>query len=114
LSGAIEKWNAKRVLHFRNRFRYGIPAVSRVAKAQTYPTKDIPKEIVGKLNAAAADALADSVVQSQLADLGIEIFPRERQTPEVLCALQRADAEKWWPIIQQLGISGSATTVVPR
>jgi tripartite-type tricarboxylate transporter receptor subunit TctC len=92
----------------------GLPTVSYSGWLAFFGPKDIPKEIVAKLNAAAADALADSVVQSQLADLGIEIFPRERQTPEVLGALQRADAEKWWPIIQQLGISGSVTTVVPR
>jgi len=32
-----------------------------------------------------------------LTELGFEIFPRERQTPEALGALQRADAAKWWP-----------------
>jgi hypothetical protein len=43
-------------------------------------------------------------VRSRLVDLGLEIFPRERQTPEVLGALVRADAEKWWPIIKEFGI----------
>jgi hypothetical protein len=50
------------------------------------------------------DALADQAVQSRLADFGYEIFPRERQTPEALGAMQKADAEKWWPIIRELGI----------
>ena len=49
-------------------------------------------------------ALADPLVQSRLADLGFELFPRERQTPEALGALVKADAEKWWPIIKELGI----------
>jgi hypothetical protein len=31
-------------------------------------------------------------------------FPRERQTPEALGALVKADAEKWWPIIKDSGI----------
>jgi hypothetical protein len=43
-------------------------------------------------------------VRSRLADLGQEIFPREQQTPEALSALQKADAEKWWPIIKEFGI----------
>jgi tripartite-type tricarboxylate transporter receptor subunit TctC len=43
-------------------------------------------------------------VRSRLADLGVEIFPRERQTPDALNALVKADAEKWWPIIKELGI----------
>jgi hypothetical protein len=34
----------------------------------------------------------------------LEIFPRERQTPEALGALVKADAEKWWPIIRESGI----------
>jgi hypothetical protein len=41
---------------------------------------------------------------SRLADLGADIFPRERQTPEALGAMVKADAEKWWPIIKELGI----------
>jgi tripartite-type tricarboxylate transporter receptor subunit TctC len=57
-----------------------------------------------KLNAAVVKALADPAVPSRLADLGLEIFPREQQTPEALSALVRADAEKWWPIIKELGI----------
>jgi hypothetical protein len=49
-------------------------------------------------------ALADPAVRSRLADLGMEIFPREQQTPEALGGLVKADAEKWWPVIKELGI----------
>jgi tripartite-type tricarboxylate transporter receptor subunit TctC len=48
--------------------------------------------------------MADPAVRSRLGDLGMEIFPRERQTPEALTALVKADAEKWWPIIKEFGI----------
>jgi hypothetical protein len=68
--------------------------------------KGAQRDIIGKLNAAAVEALADPAVRSRLVDLGLEIFPRERQTPEALGALQRAAAEKWWPIIKELGING--------
>lgn len=51
-------------------------------------------------------AMADPVVRSRFIDLGQEIFPRERQTPEALGALVKADAEKWWPIIKATGIKG--------
>jgi len=34
-------------------------------------------------------------VRSRLADLGLEIFPREQQTPEALGTLVKADAKKW-------------------
>jgi len=43
-------------------------------------------------------------VRSRLIELGYEIVPRESQTSEALAAMQKADAEKWWPIIKELGI----------
>ena len=59
-----------------------------------------PKDVIGKLNTAVVDALADSSVRRRLADIGQEIYPRDQQTPEVLSALQRAEIKKWWPIIK--------------
>ena len=82
----------------------GLPAVSYSGWYGLFGPKGTSKEVVAKLNAAAVDALADSDARSQLANLGIEVFPSERQTPQVLGALQRADAEKWWPLIKELGI----------
>jgi tripartite-type tricarboxylate transporter receptor subunit TctC len=60
--------------------------------------------VVAKLNAAIIDALADPGVRSRLADIGQEIFPREQQTPDALAAFQKAQIEKWWPIIKAAGI----------
>ena len=62
------------------------------------------KEYHRQLNAAAIDALADPKVRARLADLAQEIFPRDRQTPEALRALQKAEIEKWWPIIKEANI----------
>jgi tripartite-type tricarboxylate transporter receptor subunit TctC len=81
-----------------------LSALSYSNWAGLFAPKSTPKEIIGKLNAAAVDALADPAMRSRLVDLGFEIFPRNQQTPEALGALQRADAEKWWPIIKELGI----------
>jgi len=66
--------------------------------------KGTPKEIIDRLNAAVVQALADPAVQSRVANLGGEIFSRERQTPEALGALQKAQIEKWWPLIKEFGI----------
>jgi len=60
--------------------------------------------VIGKLNAAAVDALGDPVVRQRLTDMAQQIPPRDEQTPEALGALQRAEIEKWWPIIKAAGI----------
>ncbi len=83
----------------------GLPALSWSGTWYGFfAPRGTPNDIIGKLNAAAVEALADPAVRSRLADLGMEVFPRERQTPETLGALVKADAEKWWPIIKELGI----------
>src|SRR6266566_5489879 len=82
----------------------GLPALSFSGWYGLFAPKGTPKNIIGKLNAVAVEALADPAVRSRFAALGLEIFPRERQTPEALGALVKADAEKWWPLIKEFGI----------
>ena len=82
----------------------GLPKISWSGWDGLFAPKGTPKEIVGKLNDAAIEALADPAVRSRLMELGFEIFPREQQTPEVLGTLVKADAEKWWPVIKASGI----------
>jgi tripartite-type tricarboxylate transporter receptor subunit TctC len=80
----------------------GLPALSFSDWFGLFAPKGTPKEIIGKLNAAAVEALADQAVRSRLVELGYEIFPAKLQTPEAPGV--KADAEKWWPIIKELGI----------
>jgi tripartite-type tricarboxylate transporter receptor subunit TctC len=103
---------------------YAITAKQRMALAPDVPTTDeaglpgfylsywhglwapkgTPKEIVGKLNAAVVSALAEPAVRSRLTELGQEIFPPEQQTPETLGTLQKAEIERWWPLVKAAGI----------
>jgi hypothetical protein len=62
------------------------------------------REIIGRLNAAAVEALADLAVRFRFVDLGMKVFLRDQQTPEALGALQKARIERWWPIIKEFGI----------
>ena len=84
----------------------GVPGFYMSIWSALWAPKGTPTDIVAKLNAAIVDALADPAVRSQLADLGQEIFPRDHQTPEALGELQRAEADKWWPIIKAANIKG--------
>jgi tripartite-type tricarboxylate transporter receptor subunit TctC len=66
--------------------------------------KGTPKSVIAKLNTAVVAALKDPDVRKHLADLGQQIPPAEQQSPEALAAYQRAEAEKWWPIIKAASI----------
>jgi tripartite-type tricarboxylate transporter receptor subunit TctC len=82
----------------------GLPALSWSAWDGLFAPRGTPSDAIGRLNAAAVEALADPVVRSRIGSLGLEIFPRERQTPEALGTLVKADAKKFWPIIKEAGI----------
>jgi tripartite-type tricarboxylate transporter receptor subunit TctC len=49
-------------------------------------------------------ALADPQTRQRLIGLAQDIFPPGQQTPEALQAFQKAEIEKWWPIIKAAGI----------
>jgi tripartite-type tricarboxylate transporter receptor subunit TctC len=103
---------------------YAVAAASRLAIARDIPTVDeaglpgfyvsswsglwapkgTPKEVIARLNGAVVASLADAAVRSRIAEIGMEIFPRDRQTPEALGAHQKAEIEKWWPIIKAANI----------
>ncbi|WP_198028087.1 hypothetical protein [Bradyrhizobium murdochi] len=70
-------------------FLLGVPAV----QAQTYPSRE---------------ALADPAIQKRFTELGLDVAPRAQQTPEALAAFQKAEIEKWWPIIKSTGIGTQA------
>jgi tripartite-type tricarboxylate transporter receptor subunit TctC len=102
----------------------GLTSLKRIAVAPEIPTMDeaglrgfsfslwaalfaphnTPRDIIDKLNTAAVNTLRDPNVSQKLEAQGFEIPPREQQTPEALGAYQKAEIEKWWPIIKAAGI----------
>jgi tripartite-type tricarboxylate transporter receptor subunit TctC len=66
--------------------------------------KGTPKDVIATLNSAVVEALADANVRARFIDIGQEIYPFDQQTPDALAALQKAEIEKWWPIIKAAGI----------
>jgi tripartite-type tricarboxylate transporter receptor subunit TctC len=103
---------------------YAVTAKNRLAMAPDVPTTDeaglpgfyfsfwhafwvpkgTPKEIVAKLNDALVKTLADPATRKKLADLANDVFPPEQQTPQALHDFQKAEIEKWWPIIKDAKI----------
>jgi tripartite-type tricarboxylate transporter receptor subunit TctC len=78
----------------------GLPGFVIVNWQGFFAPKGTPAPVVERLNAAIVDTLADPDMRARLIDLGQEIFPREQQTPAALGAINKADIEKWWPIIK--------------
>jgi tripartite-type tricarboxylate transporter receptor subunit TctC len=66
--------------------------------------KGTPQEVVDKLGAAARAAMADPAVRQRLISLGQQIPPPEQQTAAALAAWQKAEIEKWHPLIKEAGI----------
>ena len=66
--------------------------------------KGTPREIIAKLNAIMTQALFDPQVRQRFEELGIQISPLDQQSPEALRAFQKAESERWWPIIKASGI----------
>jgi tripartite-type tricarboxylate transporter receptor subunit TctC len=62
------------------------------------------KEIIAKLNATMTQILADPQVKQRFEELGIQITPLQQQSPGALRAFQKAESERWWPIIKASNI----------
>jgi len=82
----------------------GLPGLYALNWQAMFVPKGTPEDVVAKLNAALTTALADATVRRRLADIGQEIFPRAQQTPDALAAWQKAEIEKWWPIVKEANI----------
>ena len=66
--------------------------------------KGTPEPIVQRLDEAIKMTLADEGVKQRFKDIGQEIYPVTQQNPEALAAQQKAEIERWWPIIKASGI----------
>jgi len=83
----------------------GLPGLYAAGWFGLFGPRGMRKEVVAKLNAAMVEALADPAVKARFTELGLDVAPREQQTPEGLAAFQKAEIDKWWPIIKEAGIS---------
>jgi tripartite-type tricarboxylate transporter receptor subunit TctC len=82
----------------------GLPGFHVELWSGVWVPKGTPKDVVAKLNAAIVEALADPAVRKRMEEAGLDIPPREKQTPEALGAYQQAEVKKWWPMIKAANI----------
>jgi tripartite-type tricarboxylate transporter receptor subunit TctC len=86
----------------------GVPGLYMSGWFGFWAPKGTPKDIIAKLNAATVEALADPAIQKRFTELGLDVAPRDQQTPKGLAAFQKTEIDKWWPIIKSAGIGVQA------
>jgi tripartite-type tricarboxylate transporter receptor subunit TctC len=82
----------------------GLPGFHMSLWSGLWAPKGTPKDVIAKLNTAALDALNDPQVKKQLENLGLQMPPADKSTPEALGAWQKAEIAKWWPIIKTANV----------
>jgi tripartite-type tricarboxylate transporter receptor subunit TctC len=82
----------------------GLPEFHVAVWHGLWAPKGTSPEIIATLNASVRQTLADPVVRKRYGDLGLELPAADQQTPEALAIFQKAEIEKWWPLIKAAGI----------
>jgi tripartite-type tricarboxylate transporter receptor subunit TctC len=83
----------------------GVPGLYMSGWFGFFAPKGTPKDVIATLNKAMVEALADPAVKARFTELGLDVASREQQTPEGLAAFQKAEIDKWWPIIKEAGVT---------
>jgi tripartite-type tricarboxylate transporter receptor subunit TctC len=82
----------------------GVPGLYMSGWFGFFAPKGTPKDVIAKLNGAMMQALADPAVRARFTELGLDVASPQQQTPEGLAAFQKAEIEKWWPIIKAANV----------
>ncbi|WP_459616092.1 tripartite tricarboxylate transporter substrate-binding protein [Bordetella sp. 2513F-2] len=69
-----------------------------------YAPKGTPREVIKTFNAALKTGLADPAFSQRMAELGAEIVPAAKQTPEGLQTWLKSESDKWQPLIRKAGV----------
>jgi tripartite-type tricarboxylate transporter receptor subunit TctC len=83
----------------------GLPGVEASVWNAFFLPKGTPDAIVRRLNAAVNQSLENPALRKRLEELGLEIVPPERRTPEYLAKFLPEDIARWAKPIHAAGIS---------
>ncbi|HUC51147.1 MAG TPA: tripartite tricarboxylate transporter substrate binding protein [Xanthobacteraceae bacterium] len=86
----------------------GLPGVEASVWNAFFLPPHTPAPIVAKLNKAMSDTLDDPAIHERLEDLGLEIVPPERRTPDYLAKFEADEIKRWGKVVRDAGISTDA------
>lgn len=69
-----------------------------------YAPKGTPAAVIDKVGSAIRTSLKDPAFASRMADLGAEIVPESKQSPEGLRTWLQSEINKWGPVIRSAGV----------
>jgi tripartite-type tricarboxylate transporter receptor subunit TctC len=78
----------------------GLPGFYTSVWQALWVPRGTPDAVIETLNKAVREALADPKVRQRFADLGQEIPPPEQQTARWLAEFQKAEVDKWVPLVK--------------
>src|SRR5437016_1990164 len=82
----------------------GLPGFHMTLCSGMWVPRGTPKEIIARLNAAAVEAMNDPAVRKQFENLGLQMPPKDKLTPQALGEWQKAEIARWWPIIKAANV----------
>jgi tripartite-type tricarboxylate transporter receptor subunit TctC len=81
----------------------GLPDFETLAWTALFAPKGTPKPVIDRLVAALNEAFEAPEVAQRMEELGNDVPPPERRTPQALAALVRSEIERWAPLIKASG-----------
>jgi tripartite-type tricarboxylate transporter receptor subunit TctC len=82
----------------------GLPGFHMTLWSGLWVPKNTPKDIVARLNAAVVAAMNDPAVRKKFEELGLQMPPQDKLSPEALGEWQKAEIAKWWPMIRDANV----------
>src|SRR5262249_41926905 len=82
----------------------GVPGLHASFWHGLWAPKGTSKDVIASLHTAIVETLADPSVRQRLTAVGQVLGPRHKRTRAARAAQQRAELEKWWPIIKAANI----------
>jgi tripartite-type tricarboxylate transporter receptor subunit TctC len=84
----------------------GLPELRVSLWQGLWAPKATPNDVIAQLNRALRAALADSGIRQKLLVQGFNIPAPDQLSPDVLATYQKAEIERWWPIVKTANVRG--------